>query len=344
MIKNLILDWSGTVVDDLDAVFRATNHVLRHHGADEITLEFFRRKFCLPWINFYKECLPHIPREGLDKVFWEVMLPEQETIALLPHALDFLKFAASHHMPVFVCSTVDPKSFWGQAERLGVTPFLKKAYVGVEDKREVIHQILKENQLDAVETMFVGDMLHDVETAKHGGVHACGVLTGFDPEEKLRAAKPDYLLRDLRELQLILESQFCTLDGQPVATVGALILNDREECLMVQTRKWGDKWGIPGGKIRRGETALEALRREILEETNLELQDIRFVMVQDCVDSTEFYRKAHFVLLNYIARTDKNEVILNEEAQNFRWISLIDALTLNLNLPTQTLLNQILKR
>ena len=29
MIKNIILDWSGTVVDDLDAVIKATNSVLK---------------------------------------------------------------------------------------------------------------------------------------------------------------------------------------------------------------------------------------------------------------------------------------------------------------------------
>ncbi len=344
MIKNLILDWSGTVVDDLDAVFRATNHVLRRYGVEEISRERFRQQFCLPWIHFYKKCLPQIPRDGLDKVFWEVMLPEQQGIGLLAHAMDFFKFAAFHHLPVFVCSTVDPTSFWGQSDRLGISPFLKKAYVGVEDKREVIGQILKEHQLDPIETMFVGDMVHDVETARHGGIHACAVLTGFDLEEKLRLTKPDYLLRDLRELQLVLETQFKTLDGQPVATVGALILNEKNECLMVRTQKWSNKWGIPGGKIRRGETAVEALLREIREETNLELMNIQFVMVQDCIESTEFYRKTHFILLNYVARAANAQVFLNDEAQEFRWMKLSKALTLDLNFPTQVLLDQYVKK
>ncbi len=342
MIKNLILDWSGTVVDDLDAVFRATNHVLRRYGSPEISRDEFRLKFRLPWIEFYKEHLPQIPRDGLDKVFWEVMLPEQKGIGLLPHAMDFLMFAKTHQLPLFVCSTVDPTSFWGQSDRLGVSPFLKKAYVGVEDKRAVIHHILEENQLDPLETLFVGDMVHDVETAHHGGVGACAVLTGFDPEAKLAAVKPDHWLRDLRELRLMLESQFSALDGHPISTVGALILNDRNECLMVRTRKWSDKWGIPGGKIRRGETAIDALVREIREETQLELHDIKFVMVQDCVNSTEFYRKAHFVLLNYVARAGSTNVRLNDEAQEFRWTDLKAVFSLDLNQPTQILLKEYL--
>lgn len=206
MLKNLILDWSGTVVDDLEAVWRATNHVLARYSAAPLTRDQFRERFCLPWINFYKQWLPHIPREGLDRIFWEVMTPEQDRIQLLPQAMEFLEFARANQMPVFICSTVDPQSFRGQADRLGVSPFIRKAYVGIEDKREVIHRILDENRLDPGETIFAGDMVHDIETAKHGGVCACAVLTGYDDEKKLARARPDFILRDLRELQLILEA------------------------------------------------------------------------------------------------------------------------------------------
>jgi ADP-ribose pyrophosphatase YjhB (NUDIX family) len=45
----------------------------------------------------------------------------------------------------------------------------------------------------------------------------------------------------------------------------------------------------------------DALRREIMEETGLKLTDIRFELVQDCIEPPEFYKKAHFLLLNYTA-------------------------------------------
>ncbi len=342
MLTNLILDWSGTVVDDLDAVLRATNHVLNHYDTPSITREQFRERFCLPWINFYKQWVPHIPRDGLDKVFWEVMLSEQHHIPLLPHAMEFLEFARTAHLPVFICTTVDKKSFYGQADRLGGNPFLTRADAGVEDKREVIHQILEENRLRSSETLFVGDMVHDIETAKHGGIHACAVLTGYDREEKLAVTKPDYLLRDLRELRLILESRSAWMEDLPIATVGALIFNKSGECLMVQTRKWSHKWGIPGGKIQRGESSEDALCREISEETNLKIQDIHFEMVQDCVEPDEFYRSAHFLLLNYTAKALSDDVKLNDEAQTWQWITPKKAQELDLNRPTRVLIEHVL--
>jgi ADP-ribose pyrophosphatase YjhB (NUDIX family) len=131
--------------------------------------------------------------------------------------------------------------------------------------------------------------------------------------------------------------------AHPICTVGALIFNEVDEVLMVRTQKWSDLWGIPGGKIKFGEPCIEALRREIKEETNLGIDDIELVLVQDCIHSRQFYREAHFVLLNYTCRAENpSEVKLNEEAREFRWLTMADALALPLNDPTRVLLEAVL--
>jgi phosphoglycolate phosphatase len=125
----------------------------------------------------------------------------------------------------------------------------------------------------------------------------------------------------------------------PIATVGALIFNASGEVLMVRTHKWSNLWGIPGGKIKWGEPSEAALRREIKEETDLDIADIEFVLVQDCIHSKEFYRDAHFILLNYTCRCiGEPHVRLNEEAREFRWLTVPDALKMEINQPTRKLL------
>ena len=133
-------------------------------------------------------------------------------------------------------------------------------------------------------------------------------------------------------------------ETHPLATVGALIFNGKNEALMIRTHKWSNKWGIPGGKIKWGETSEAALRREIKEETNLKVTGIEFVLVQDCIHSKEFYKDAHFVLLNYTCRaTGKLDVKLNHEGQEFRWLKLADAMKLKLNKPTKVLIEAVIQ-
>src|SRR5947208_10464002 len=113
---------------------------------------------------------------------------------------------------------------------------------------------------------------------------------------------------------------------------------------MVRTQKWSNLWGIPGGKTKYGETSQAALRREIKEETNLEIADVEFVLVQDCIHSKEFYRDAHFVLLNYTCRCAGEPCVkLNDEAREFRWMKVEDALDMPINQPTRKLLLAVAK-
>ena len=62
---------------------------------------------------------------------------------------------------------------------------------------EKIHEILEDNHLAPDETLFIGDMQHDIETARHGGIHSCAVLTGYNTLPQLRAAEPDLIVEHL---------------------------------------------------------------------------------------------------------------------------------------------------
>lgn len=124
----------------------------------------------------------------------------------------------------------------------------------------------------------------------------------------------------------------------PLATVGALVRRPDGRVLLIRTHKWLETWGVPGGKINYGETIKAALEREFLEETGLSLTHIFWGPVQEAVRSPEFYKDAHFILLNFVALTDDEHVTLNDEAQAHVWTTPEDALTFDLNTPTRKLL------
>ncbi len=342
-------------MDDLPAVLAATNFVFEGCGVKPMSLETFRAEFYLPFKGFYERFVPNVPLAELERNFHAHFKGVQDAVTELPRARDFLAFCRKHGIRTFVLSTVHRDYFALQAGALDFEQYFDKPYLGIWDKRAKILEVLAENQLAAPETLFIGDMQHDIETAKFGGVNSCAVLTGYNRLEQLRASEPDLIVEHLGELREILErtafdwrrrQNEVETDGaaRPICTVGALIFDAENRVLMIRTQKWSDLWGIPGGKIKLGEPSVEALRREIKEETNLEIERPKFVIAQDCINSTEFYRQAHFVLLNYTCHTRGKPVVkLNDEAQEFRWATPAQALEMALNQPTRTLLETVLK-
>ena len=339
MFKNLIFDWSGTLVDDMGPVLEATNMVLEKYGIAPYDREDFRRSFRLPYHEFYEELLPGVELAELEAHFRPAFDEATSLVTVLPHAREKLEWAKQRGIRMFVLTSMDPTAFARQLNEFGMQDFFEETYAGVLDKRELIAQILETHMLHKDETAFIGDMTHDIETARHGGISSIAVLTGYHHAEVLAAVRPDLTVPDLGVLVKLFDRRKA---DRPIATVGALIHDGAGQLLMIRTHKWSDLWGIPGRKIERGESSEEALKREIREETGLDVSDIRFVMNQDCIDSTEFIRAEHFILLNYLAKASSHEVTLNDEAEDFRWVSMDDALNLNLNTATKILLQRVI--
>jgi len=343
MFRNLIFDWSGTLVDDLGPVIEATNAVLAKYDSPTLDRESFRRQFRLPYSEFYQELLPNVSIEELEAHFRPAFDQAKTPVTILPHTKEKLDWCKTLGIRCFVLTSMDRDAFEKQLDEFDLRHHFEATYSSVVDKRDLIHQILETHQLNPSDTAYIGDMTHDIETARHGGVASIAVLTGYNHPELLATVRPDITVPDLAVLRTLLDRN-SRKNQRPIATVGALIHDGKGKVLMVRTHKWSDLWGIPGGKIERGESSIDALKREILEETALSIDQIQFVMVQDSIDSPEFMRPEHFILLNYLAQSNSTEVTLNDEAETFQWLPPEDALELDLNRATRILLEEVLRQ
>lgn len=201
-IRNIIFDWSGTLVDDLPAVWRATNYTLTKAGRPKMTLEEFRFEFSLPFDEFYDRVSPGVSLQQLEEWYKESFAEEQKEIEPLAYAREFFEFCTAHRLRTFLLSTIHPDHYRTQSAR--ITFEFEREYVRVMDKRNKIGGILSENNLKPQETLFIGDMRHDVDTAHAGGIHSCAVLTGYNTLSQLQESRPELIVKHLGELKSIL--------------------------------------------------------------------------------------------------------------------------------------------
>jgi ADP-ribose pyrophosphatase YjhB (NUDIX family) len=103
------------------------------------------------------------------------------------------------------------------------------------------------------------------------------------------------------------------------------VIQHRGAILLVRNTYGSKRWTFPGGGMARGETAEEAVRREVLEEVGLHLQDLQNI---GAFESTAEYRRDHVVVFTG-ASQDRQVTIDKAEILEARWFHPKDLPTLS---------------
>lgn len=78
------------------------------------------------------------------------------------------------------------------------------------------------------------------------------------------------------------------------ASVGAIVFNGEGKILLLDhVLRPAEGWGIPGGFINHNEQFYEAIKREVFEETNLKITEIKLFTVHTLNRHIEFLVTAH---------------------------------------------------
>jgi len=110
---------------------------------------------------------------------------------------------------------------------------------------------------------------------------------------------------------------------RPYLAVSAAIIRDGK--VLVVRRARNPALGIytlPGGGVETGETLMQAVTREVREETSMDIEPValaghREAIVRDAQGRVE----RHFVILCFAARWLSGEPVLNEELDDARWLA-----------------------
>ena len=341
---NIVFDWSGTLADDQIMTWNITNQTLEYFSGSTITFEAYADEFVIPVNKFYSKYCPNVPINEIDEYFFKAYISCRSEFKLFDGIPKLIRMLNSNNK-LYILSTLDFKILDIYSIDTGIVTYFKKIIGNAFDKTEALGNLLHDEDLIPSETIFIGDMPHDIESAKKLKVQSGGITYGYSNSQTIIPIKPDYIFNNSDEIlnHFIKINQTESIKW-PIVTVGGLILNNNNQILLIKTNKWSGLYGTPGGKVDYGESLEIALKREIKEETNLSIKDIHFVFYQDCIENKEFYKPRHFLLMNFIAHIDPGEVSLNYESEHFRWEKIEDALKLPLNQPTKKLILELQDR
>jgi len=119
---------------------------------------------------------------------------------------------------------------------------------------------------------------------------------------------------------------------QPIVGVGAVLIFEGKILLEKRKNEPGKgKWSIPGGIVDLGERLEDAVIRETLEETCLEVEKPRLLDVVDNVELDDKGKvKYHFVIVDYALQVKSASFKAASDADELRWVPFDEVEKFNL--------------
>lgn len=194
-IRNLIWDWNGTLLDDVDLCVEIISELHTVHHKKTVTIEDYRAHFGFPVIHFYQHLGFDISQESferLSEVFIGTYYDRFQSRPPREHAeaIHFARFwkACGHRQAILSASRQDHLESAVARLKLGglfeKLAGLRDIYAG--GKIELGRELLEQLAWDPAYTLLIGDTDHDAEVAAKMGVECLLVARGHQHIERLK--------------------------------------------------------------------------------------------------------------------------------------------------------------
>jgi 8-oxo-dGTP diphosphatase len=135
-------------------------------------------------------------------------------------------------------------------------------------------------------------------------------MPGSENDRRERENRPNLL--DSREYP---ERPIVGIGGVVIASGRALLIKRGHPPLQ-------GEWSIPGGTLEVGETLLEGVRRELAEETGIEVRVLALIEVFERVFRDDAGKaRYHFVILDYLCEAVGGEAQAGSDVTDVAWAS-----------------------
>ena len=108
---------------------------------------------------------------------------------------------------------------------------------------------------------------------------------------------------------------------QPIVGVGGVVIRDGHALLIRRGHEpLKGEWSIPGGTVKLGETLEQGVRRELKEETGLDVEPVGVLEVFDRIMRDGHRIQYHFVVVDYACRWKGANLRAASDVLDARWV------------------------
>jgi phosphoglycolate phosphatase len=215
-IRNLLFDLDGTLTDPAEGITRCYRFALEGLGHPPLPRTELLRFIGPPMRENFAAVLGAVDRELIERAvalyrkrFARVGLYEnrvypgvREMLSVL-RAADFRLFVATSKVTQYSALILEHfrlAEFFVSIH--GATPD-----GSLDDKADLIARLLRLEEIDAAESVMIGDREHDVRAARRNGVRSVGVTYGYGSRAELSGAGANFICRTPTEVAALLLTQ-----------------------------------------------------------------------------------------------------------------------------------------
>lgn len=202
MIKQIIFDFDGTLIDSLDIFIKIGNHMVEKYGYTQISEDRIKKLLVLPM----KERIESlgIPIYKLAKIGAEALKLFNEKAAAVKPINGMREVLGNLHMAGYGLNIVSSNT--GN----NIDTFLKandlcifdniQSSKGLFGKHTTISKLITKLGVKKEEVIYIGDEQRDIDACKKVGIQIISVLWGFDSLELIQQKDPEFIVAEPQEI------------------------------------------------------------------------------------------------------------------------------------------------
>jgi len=207
MIRGVVFDFDGTLVDSMKKIFEALNEALNKRNLPTIDLNLLGRMAGRP-ISDIISARMYVPEPTIKTIENDVFKAYVEFCKvhcqLLPNVENTLKVLKSKGIKLGLLTTTPRKPLKAVLRKLAIRDYfdimLAKEDAKSKPDPDGLRQIVTKFEIGADECLYVGDSPIDILTGKAAGIRTIAIATGVTTMEQLKENTPDIIITDLEQL------------------------------------------------------------------------------------------------------------------------------------------------